>query len=89
MNIAAFDVDGTLTTRDCVVPFLRWVAGTGGLVTGLAKVVRLHRWLDEELAGATTSRCGRTGTRPATRPCSPTPIIPCGWATAGGDEQLV
>ena len=26
--IAAFDVDGTLTTRDCVVPFLRRVAGT-------------------------------------------------------------
>ncbi len=27
--VAAFDVDGTLTTRDCVVPFLRRVAGTG------------------------------------------------------------
>ena len=26
--VAAFDVDGTLTTRDCVVPFLRHVAGT-------------------------------------------------------------
>lgn len=30
--VAAFDVDGTLTTRDCVVPFLRTVAGTGHLV---------------------------------------------------------
>ena len=29
--VAAFDVDGTLTTRDCVVPFLRRVAGTAGL----------------------------------------------------------
>lgn len=27
-RVAAFDVDGTLTTRDCVVPFLRRVAGT-------------------------------------------------------------
>ncbi|MEM9513490.1 MAG: HAD-IB family hydrolase [Actinomycetota bacterium] len=26
-RVAAFDVDGTLTTRDCVVPFLRRVAG--------------------------------------------------------------
>jgi phosphatidylglycerophosphatase C len=37
MNVVAFDVDGTLTTRDCVVPFLRRVAGTGGLVTGLSR----------------------------------------------------
>ncbi len=34
-RIAAFDVDGTLTTRDCVVPFLRQVAGTIGLATRL------------------------------------------------------
>jgi phosphatidylglycerophosphatase C len=32
-SVAAFDLDGTLTTRDCVVPFLRRVAGTGVLVT--------------------------------------------------------
>lgn len=31
-TVAAFDVDGTLTTRDCVVPFLRTVAGTSSLV---------------------------------------------------------
>jgi phosphatidylglycerophosphatase C len=37
MNVAAFDVDGTLTTRDCVVPFLRRVAGTVGLLAGLAR----------------------------------------------------
>jgi phosphatidylglycerophosphatase C len=30
--VAAFDVDGTLTTGDCVVPFLRRLAGTGGVV---------------------------------------------------------
>ncbi len=31
-RIAAFDVDGTLTTTDCVVPFLRRTAGTTTLV---------------------------------------------------------
>ena len=36
-NIIAFDVDGTLTRRDCVVPFLRRVAGTGSLVAGLGR----------------------------------------------------
>ena len=34
--VAAFDVDGTVTTRDCVVPFLRLVGGTGRLTAGLA-----------------------------------------------------
>ncbi len=34
--MAAFDVDGTLTTRDCVVPFLRAVAGTRALVAAMA-----------------------------------------------------
>jgi phosphatidylglycerophosphatase C len=36
-TVAAFDVDGTLTTRDCVVPFLRRVAGTAGLLAGLGR----------------------------------------------------
>ncbi len=36
-RVVAFDVDGTLTTRDCVVPFLRRVAGTVGLATGLLR----------------------------------------------------
>jgi phosphatidylglycerophosphatase C len=31
-SIAAFDVDGTLTTADCVVPFLRRTVGTPTLV---------------------------------------------------------
>lgn len=35
-RIAAFDVDGTLTTRDCVVPFLRRVAGTLPMTARLA-----------------------------------------------------
>ena len=36
--VAAFDVDGTVTRRDCVVPFLRLVAGRGPLVAGLLRV---------------------------------------------------
>lgn len=31
-RVAAFDVDGTLTVSDCVVPFLRQTAGTAPLV---------------------------------------------------------
>jgi phosphatidylglycerophosphatase C len=34
--VAAFDVDGTLTRRDCVVPFL-WRLGAARLVFGLAR----------------------------------------------------
>jgi phosphatidylglycerophosphatase C len=35
-TVVAFDVDGTITTRDCVVPFLRRIAGTG-LAVGLVR----------------------------------------------------
>ena len=35
-HVAAFDVDGTLTIRDCVVPFLRRVAGLPTLAWGVA-----------------------------------------------------
>jgi len=35
-RVAAFDLDGTVTDRDCVVPFLRKVAGTWTIVAGLA-----------------------------------------------------
>lgn len=35
--VAAFDVDGTLTVRDCVVPFTRRIAGSGGLISGVGK----------------------------------------------------
>lgn len=34
-RVAAFDVDGTLTTTDCVVPFLRRTAGTSRLIVRL------------------------------------------------------
>ena len=32
VTVAAFDVDNTLTVRDCVMPFMRSVAGTGRLL---------------------------------------------------------
>jgi phosphatidylglycerophosphatase C len=35
LRIAAFDVDGTLTRRDCVVPFIRKVAGIRPVATQL------------------------------------------------------
>lgn len=36
-RVVAFDVDGTLTTRDCVVPFLRRVGGTAHVAGRLLK----------------------------------------------------
>jgi phosphatidylglycerophosphatase C len=36
-RLAAFDVDGTLTTHDCVVPFLRLVAGTRSIGADLLR----------------------------------------------------
>ncbi len=36
-RVAAFDVDGTLTTTDCVVPFLRRTAGTPRLVARMLR----------------------------------------------------
>jgi phosphatidylglycerophosphatase C len=36
-RIAAFDVDGTLTRRDCVVPFMREIAGTPVVVSRLLR----------------------------------------------------
>ncbi|HEY4332606.1 MAG TPA: HAD-IB family hydrolase [Ilumatobacteraceae bacterium] len=35
-TVAAFDVDGTLTTRDCVVPFLERLVGRARLAAGMA-----------------------------------------------------
>jgi phosphatidylglycerophosphatase C len=35
--VAAFDVDNTLTVRDCVVPFLQRVAGWAGVARGLLR----------------------------------------------------
>jgi phosphatidylglycerophosphatase C len=32
-DVVAFDVDGTLTVRDCVLPFMRRVGGIGALIS--------------------------------------------------------
>jgi phosphatidylglycerophosphatase C len=37
MVVAAFDVDGTLTTRDCVRPFLARVAGRRRMITSMIR----------------------------------------------------
>ena len=37
VSVAAFDVDNTLTVRDCVVPFMRRVAGTPTLALGILR----------------------------------------------------
>ncbi len=37
--VAAFDVDGTLTVRDCVVPFMREVAGLNRLVSTTSRTL--------------------------------------------------
>lgn len=50
--VAAFDVDGTLTTRDCVTPFLRRAAGTRLWTTLLRHPVAL---------GASLARRDRDG----------------------------
>ncbi len=62
--MAAFDFDGTVTTRDCVVPFLRRVAGTPRLVLGLVRqghrtipaLLRRDRDTLKELAARATFR---------------------------------
>jgi phosphatidylglycerophosphatase C len=38
--VAAFDVDGTVTRRDCVVPFLRRTAGTAPITWRLVRAAR-------------------------------------------------
>lgn len=66
-RVAAFDVDGTVTTTDCVVPFARSVAGTWGLGVGLATrpvtLARAAAGRDRDalkLAGAVAAFAGRT-----------------------------
>lgn len=38
MRLALFDFDGTLTTRDTLMPFLRYYAGTGPFLAGLLRL---------------------------------------------------
>lgn len=37
VTVAVFDVDGTLTVRDCVVPFTRTAVGTFGIFTAMLR----------------------------------------------------
>ncbi len=69
LRIAAFDVDGTLTRRDCVVPFLRRVAGISPIALSLARSARstvpaaMRR--DRDLLKAAATRAAFTGRRRA------------------------
>lgn len=42
--VAAFDVDGTLTVRDCVRPFLRRVGGISGLLVAFVRRPLASAW---------------------------------------------
>ncbi len=60
--VAAFDVDGTLTTRDCVAPFLRRVAGLRLPIALLRAPVRLVRaLLRRDVDSIKTLACGAVG----------------------------
>ena len=65
VRVAAFDVDGTLTRRDCVVPFLRQAAGTGVLGWRLASqavtVATLARRRDRDGLKAAAAAAAFTG----------------------------
>ena len=39
VTVAAFDVDNTLTVRDCVMPFMRRVAGVNVLLRTVASPI--------------------------------------------------
>jgi phosphatidylglycerophosphatase C len=77
MTVAAFDFDGTLSTRDNLVPFLRRVAGTRrtnrALLAALPSLVVGHRdgakavMLRRSLAGIDEARLAETGAEFAKR----------------------
>ncbi len=64
-HVAAFDVDGTLTRRDCVVPFLRRVAGTATisrrLVSQALPVATMARRRDRDGLKAAAAAAAFTG----------------------------
>jgi phosphatidylglycerophosphatase C len=66
-RVAAFDLDGTLTTHDSVVPFLRLVAGTTRLSWSMVRhPVELTRGLvgrDRDLLKAVATRAAFSGRR--------------------------
>ena len=64
-RVAAFDVDGTLTTRDCVVPFLRRMAGTGALAARMLRhpvgLARAGAGLDRDALKAASAAAAFSG----------------------------
>jgi len=64
-HVAAFDVDGTLTTRDCVVPFLRRMAGTGALAARMLRhpvgLARAGAGLDRDALKAASAAAAFSG----------------------------
>ena len=76
--VAAFDVDGTLTTRDCVVPFLARSAAGGAIAAALAAPAASTRRRAAFAATATRSRrsssaacCAAARSPTSTRPGAP------------------
>ncbi len=91
--VAAFDVDGTLTTRDCVTPFLRHVAGPGScarspgipsrsLGPSCVETTTVSRSSPPQRCAASTQRSWRGAARlrgrdPPPAGCAPTPSPAC------------
>ena len=65
VTVAVFDVDGTLTVRDCVVPFTRRVAGTSRLLRGMLRqpkrIFSVLRSRDRDAVKAVFSEIAFTG----------------------------
>ena len=65
VTVAVFDVDGTLTVRDCVVPFSRRVAGTSRLLRGVLgqpkRIFSAMRTRDRDALKAVFSEIAFTG----------------------------
>jgi phosphatidylglycerophosphatase C len=68
-RVVAFDVDGTLTTRDCVVPFLLRVGGwrsVGRLLACAPGILRAGLRRDRDRLKGLASRAVFAGRRPST-----------------------
>lgn len=66
-TVAAFDVDGTITTRDCVVPFMRRVAGARRIAPRLGarpdRLVRVLAGRDRDRLKALAAAAAFRGSR--------------------------
>ena len=94
-TVAAFDFDGTLTTRDCVVPFLESLVGRSRLALGIVKrpgaaaAAALHRDRDRFKAMAVrTAYSGRDASTIAQLGCAFAEVIHAGWLRADTPARL-